>query len=95
MQSLTKSLQNSRTPVLSTDERVRTAQRKLYLKAKQDKAFKFYVLYDKVRVEYFLLEAYYRVSANGGAPGVDGISFEQIEKTGIIGFFEKHQGRSG
>jgi len=88
MQSLTKSLQNSRTPVLSTDERVRMLQRKLYLKAKQDKTFKFYVLYDKVRLDYFLLEAYYRVSANGGAPGVDGVTFEQIEKTSIADFLK-------
>ena len=86
MQSLTKSLQNSRTPVLSTDERVRMLQRKLYLKAKQDKTFKFYVLYDKIRLEYFLWEAYRRVKANGGAPGVDGVNFDQIEKSGLLEF---------
>lgn len=61
-------------------------QRNLYLKAKQDKAYKFYVLYDKVRLEYFLWEAYRRVKANGGAPGVDGISFDQIEKSGTPEF---------
>jgi RNA-directed DNA polymerase len=88
MQSLTTSLQNSRTSVLSTDERVRTLQRKLYLKAKQDKAFKFYVLYDKVRLDYFLWEAYRRVRANGGAPGVDRTDFEQIEKAGLPEFIE-------
>jgi len=88
MQSLTKSLQNSRTPVLSTDERVRMLQRKLYLRAKQDKAFKFYVLYDKVRLDYFLWEAYRRVRTNGGAPGVDGINFDQIEKAGLPEFIE-------
>ena len=86
MQSLTNSLQNSRTPVLSTDERVRMLQRKLYLKAKQDKTFKFYVLYDKVRLDYFLWEAYHRVKANGGAPGVDGVNFDQIEKAGLPEF---------
>jgi len=86
MQSLTKSLQNSRTLVLSTDERVRMLQRKLYLKAKQDKAFKFYVLYDKVRLDNFLWEAYRRVKANGGAPGVDGVNFDQIEKAGLLEF---------
>jgi RNA-directed DNA polymerase len=88
MQSLTTSLQNSRASVLSTDERVCTLQRKLYLKAKQDKAFKFYVLYDKVRLDYFLWEAYRRVRANGGAPGVDRIDFEQIEKAGLPEFIE-------
>jgi RNA-directed DNA polymerase len=86
MQSLTKSLQNSRTPVISTDERVRMLQRKLYLKAKQDKTFKFYVLYDKIRLEYFLWEAYRRVRANGGAPGVDGVTFDRLEKSGLPEF---------
>lgn len=61
-------------------------QRKLYLKAKQDKAFKFYVLYDKVRLEYFLWEAYRRVKANGGSPGVDRMNFDQIEKAGLPAF---------
>jgi RNA-directed DNA polymerase len=88
MQSLTKSLQNSRTPVVTTDERVRMLQRKLYLKAKQDKTFKFYVLYDKIRLDYFLQEAYRRVKANGGAPGIDGVTFKQIEKDGRAVFLE-------
>lgn len=89
MQSLTKSLQNSRTPVLSTDERVRMLQRKLYQKAKQEKTHKFYVLYDKIRIDYVLQEAYRKVKANGGALGVDGITFKQIEETGLPAFNEK------
>jgi RNA-directed DNA polymerase len=89
MQSLTTSLQNSRTLVLSTDDRVRMLQRKLYLKAKQGKTFKFYVLYDKVRLEYFLEEAYCKVRANGGAAAVDGVTFGMIEKEGIISFLIK------
>jgi RNA-directed DNA polymerase len=43
--------------------------------------FRFYVLYDKVRLPYMLRAAYARCRANGGAPGVDGVSFEQIEGT--------------
>ena len=88
MQSLTTSLQNNRTSMLSTDERVRMLQRKLYLKAKQSKTFKFYVLYDKISLDYFLYEAYRRVKANGGAPGVDGVKFETIEKEGLPLFIE-------
>jgi RNA-directed DNA polymerase len=88
MQSLTTSLQNNRASVLSTDERVRMLQRKLYLKAKQDITFKFYVLYDKIRLDYFLQEAYRRVKANGGAAGVDEITFEQIEKDGLPEFID-------
>lgn len=86
MQLLTTSLQNSRTLELSTDERVRMLQRKLYLKAKQSKTFKFYVLYDKISLDYFIQEAYRRVKANGGAPGVDQLTFDKIEEAGLASF---------
>ena len=46
---------------LMTDaERVQDFQRKLYQKAKQDKSFRFYVLYDKVRLPHFLRESFKR-----------------------------------
>jgi hypothetical protein len=67
----------------SDEERVRDFQRKLYQKAKQEVNFRFYVLYDKVRLPYMLREAYVRCRANGGVPGVDGVNFEQIE--GAVG----------
>ena len=41
---------------LSDAERVRNFQRKLYRKAKQESEFKFYVLYDKISLPYFLRE---------------------------------------
>ena len=68
---------------MTDDERVRDFQRKLYRKAKQELDFKFYVLYDKICYPHFLREAYRRVKANKGAPGVDGVTFEQIEKDGL------------
>ncbi|HEX3009332.1 MAG TPA: hypothetical protein VHO90_17130, partial [Bacteroidales bacterium] len=46
----------------------------------------FYVLYDKIREPRFLKEAYKRVKANAGSPGVDGVTFEAIEKDGIEAF---------
>ncbi len=67
-------------------ERVRDFQRKLYQKAKQERDFVFYVLYDKIRLPYFLHEAYTRCKANSGSPGVDGISFEDIELNGVDKF---------
>jgi len=71
-----------RTPRSDT-ERIRDFQRKLYLKAKQEKEFRFYVLYDKIREPRFLIEAYKRVKANNGSPGADGATFESIEKDGV------------
>lgn len=72
---------------LMTDaERVQDFQRKLYRKAKQEKQFRFYVLYDKVRLPHFLREAYRRCRANGGSAGVDGMTFRDIEAKGAEKF---------
>lgn len=68
---------------MTVDERARLLQRKLYCKAKQEQRYKFYILYDKVFVWYILEEAYRRVRASGGSPGIDGQSFEKIEAAGI------------
>jgi len=65
---------------MTVKERVQDFQRKLYRKAKQTKDFRFYVLYDKICLIHFLEEAYRRVKANGGSPGVDNVTFEQIEE---------------
>jgi RNA-directed DNA polymerase len=67
---------------LATPEKIRTLQRKLYLKAKQEPSFRFYLLYDKVYRTDVLAHAYALCKANGGAPGVDGMTFEQIETQG-------------
>jgi group II intron reverse transcriptase/maturase len=64
--------------VLLTPENIRTLQRKLYRKAKQDPAFRFYALYDKVCRADILGHAYRLVRANGGSAGVDGVTFRDI-----------------
>ena len=74
---------------MSDFERVQDYQRKVYRKAKQDSEFRFYVLYDKVRLGHFLREAYKRVKKNRGAPGVDGVTFEMIEENGSERFVEE------
>jgi RNA-directed DNA polymerase len=77
---------------LMTDvERVRDLQRKLYQKAKQEKSFRFYVLYDKVSLPHILREAYKRCRANGGCPGIDGVSFAEIEQDGKENFLSEIQ----
>ena len=68
---------------LVTPEKIRSLQRKLYRKAKAEPAFRFYVLYDKICREDILRHAYGLARSNAGAPGVDGVSFAQIEASGL------------
>ena len=60
-------------------DKVRVLQRTLYLAAKADPKRKFGILYDKVCREDVLRRAYRQVRANGGAPGIDRLTFKVIE----------------
>src|SRR5690348_18388308 len=68
---------------LATPDRIRTLQRKLYLKAKSEPDYRFYLLYDKVHRTDILRHAYDLVRSNRGAPGVDGVSCAAIEALGL------------
>ncbi len=72
--------------MLTTPEKIRTLQRKLYLKAKQEPAYRFHALYDKVYRADILSHAYNLVRANKGSAGIDGVTFEVIEAEGVFAF---------
>jgi RNA-directed DNA polymerase len=68
---------------LETPERIRMLQRKLYSKAKKEPNYRFYLLYDKIYREDILEHSWALAKAKAGAPGVDGESFEEIERRGV------------
>ena len=71
---------------LQTPEKIRTLQRKLYLKAKAEPGCRFYLLYDKIHRDDILRHAYALARSNKGAPGVDGVTFARIEAGGLEGW---------
>jgi group II intron reverse transcriptase/maturase len=68
---------------LVTPLSVQKLQAALRAKAKESPNFRFYALYDKVYRKDVLEFAYECCKANGGAPGVDGQTFEDIEEYGV------------
>ena len=70
-------------------EKVRAWRAKLSAKAKQEKRYGFYSLYGLISHPETLRAAWQQVRANGGAAGVDGISFAQIERQGLEPWLEE------
>ena len=64
-------------------QKVEKLQAALHTKAKNSPDYRFYALYDKVYRWDVLAVAYTRCRENGGAPGVDGQTFKDIEEYGL------------
>lgn len=62
---------------------VEKLQKSLHVKAKSEPSFRFYTLWDKVTRDDVLRNAYDRCRRNGGAAGVDGVTFADIETHGV------------
>lgn len=80
---------NKRRKEMTDTERVSMLQAKLYQKAKQEREYKFYVLYDKMFIAYILREAWKIVKRNGGNSGVDKITINDVEQYGVAKYLEE------
>jgi group II intron reverse transcriptase/maturase len=67
---------------LRPPEKVGKLQAALHDKAKRSPSYRFYLLYDKVYRADVMAYAFECCRRNGGAPGVDGQTFDDIEKYG-------------
>src|SRR6266446_4294925 len=74
----------TKTPISLQDLR-----RSLYVKAKAEPAWRFWGLYVHVCKLETLHEAYRMAQENDGAPGIDGVTFEAIEESGVEGFLRQ------
>ncbi len=64
-------------------------RRSLYVKAKAEPTWRFWGLYVHVCKRDTLHEAYRMAKENDGAPGIDGVTFEAVEESGVESFLEQ------
>lgn len=83
-----RNLETMNEKLKSDSEKVLEFQSKIYQKAKQEKEYSFYILYDKVRDLKFLRYAYKLCKENKGRGGIDGIEYTKIEETGVEEFLK-------
>ena len=76
----------TKTPISLQDLR-----RSLYVKAKAEPTWRFWGLYVHVCKMETLREAYQMAKSNDGAPGIDGVTFEAIEESGVESFLKQIQ----
>jgi len=73
--------------------RVSELRQKLYRKAKEERKFRFYTLYDRIYRMDVLKAAFDRAAKNGGSPGVDGMTFQDVYRRegGVQAFLDDIQ----
>jgi RNA-directed DNA polymerase len=74
----------TKTPVSLHDLR-----RSLYVKAKAEPTWRFWGLYVHICKMETIREAYQMAKSNDGAPGIDGVTFQAIEESGVESFLKQ------
>ena len=69
--------------MIKTSIDLQDLRRRIYIKAKADKSWRFWGLYVHICKMETLHEAYLMAKRNKGAPGLDGVTFEDIERDGV------------
>ena len=64
-------------------------RRRIYVKAKAEPTWRFWGLYVHVCKLETLHTAYRLAKRNNGAPGIDGVTFTQIESAGVFAFLRQ------
>lgn len=77
--------------MIKTSSSLQELRRKIYIKAKTDKSWRFWGIYVHVCKMETLEEAYMLAKRNKGAPGIDGVTFEMLENTGVKVFLQQIQ----
>lgn len=72
-----------------TSSELQDLRKKIYIKAKAEKTWKFWGLYVHICKTETLQAAYEMARKNKGAPGIDGVTFAAIEESGLEDFLGK------
>lgn len=77
--------------MIKTPIKLQDLRRKIYIKAKSEKAWRFWGIYAHVCKLETLRESYKQAKQNKGTAGIDGITFEMIESAGQEEFLRSIQ----
>ena len=78
--------------MIKTPISLQDLRKNLYIKAKTEPTWRFWGLFSHVCKKETLEEAYEMAKKNDGAPGIDGVTFEAIEESGMDSFLERIRG---
>ena len=80
--------------MINTPSSLQDLRRSLYVKAKAERSWRFWGVYVHVCKRETLQDAYAMAKENKGAPGIDGVTFEAIEESGVESFLQLAPARS-
>lgn len=75
--------------MIKTSISLQDLRRRIYAKAKAEPTWRFWGLYVHICKSETLHEAYMMARRNNGAPGIDGVTFKDIERNGVGKFLDQ------